>query len=65
MVCLRGEVWFVHIKDPLCKQIPEALDVNGLLLGCEEAVHGCRHGLHVDLWDNTHHQDRLSRTFTE
>lgn len=27
----------------------ECLDVHGLLLRCQQTVHGCRHRLHVDL----------------
>ena len=31
-----------------------ASDVDGLLLGCQQSVHGSRHRLHVDLQAETH-----------
>ena len=31
-----------------------ASDVDGLLLGCQQSVHGSRHRLHVDLRAETH-----------
>lgn len=56
---LRGSAWEVggcqrrrRFKGCVCSGLVWS-DVNGLLLGRQQAVHSCRHGLHVDLWQDT------------